>query len=212
MTRQGGRSGLFIVLEGVDGSGKSTQVGSASGVLLARGRDALETREPGATPLGAGIRELVLSGSLDVDPWAEVLLYAADRAQHVADVIRPALESGRDVVSDRFLWSSLAYQGAGRELGIDRVSQANVRAVQGVQPDLVIVLDVPCEVGRSRLDGGHDRIESAPREFHERVREAFLELARDSGSPVIDASRAVDVVSKEVRALVTALLEARSSD
>lgn len=198
---------LFIVLEGVDGSGKSTQVMAVARWLAERGRDVITTREPGATELGAAIRNIVLHSARPVTPWAEVLLYAADRAQHVAEVVRPALEGGRDVVSDRFLWSSLAYQGAGRKLGSVEVAAANREAVSDVKPDLVVVLDVPYEVAHARLEGDPDRIEAEPREFHERVREAFLDLARRFGVPVVDGARPEDVVTKDVIALVDDLVK-----
>ncbi|MCC7075537.1 MAG: dTMP kinase [Acidimicrobiia bacterium] len=203
-------SGRFVVLEGVDGSGKSTQVAAVADMLRAHGREVVTTREPGGTALGAGIRDLVLGpstpGPAGVQAWAEVLLYAADRAQHVAEVIRPALERGHDVVSDRFLWSSLAYQGAGRNLGSDDVAAVNSRATAGIDPDLVVLLDVPYEVSCARLTGRRDRIEAEPRDFHERVRAAFLDLARRHACPVVDASRDLDVVTKEVRELVAARL------
>lgn len=165
--------GTFVVFEGGEGSGKSTQA-----ARLAEASGALLTRQPGGSEIGQRIRELLLSpDTVDLDARAEALLMAADRAQHVAQVIRPTLDSGRPVVCDRYLASSLAYQGAGRGLGIDAVLPLSLFAVDDVLPDIVFLLDVPVEVSRARLAGNHDRLEREPDDFHERVRQAFLDLA-----------------------------------
>jgi dTMP kinase len=145
-------NGVFVVLEGGDGSGKSTQATRLVARLRAAGREVVATREPGATELGAAIRSLVLGGG-DMDSRTEALLIAADRAEHVAQVIRPALERGTVVVSDRFVPSSLAYQGVARALGVDDIARLSEWATGGLQPDLVVLLDVPPAVGPAPRTG-----------------------------------------------------------
>jgi dTMP kinase len=147
----------FIVLEGGDASGKSTQARQLADRLRSRGRDVVETFEPGATQAGAAVRALLLDGDGPIDPTTEALLLAADRAEEVADVIRPALARGADVVSDRFVPSSLAYQGVGRGLGVEKVERLNRWATGGLQPDVIVVLDVDDAVAASRRAGPGDR-------------------------------------------------------
>jgi dTMP kinase len=195
------RRGLFIVLEGGEGAGKSTQTQILAERLRSCGRDVVTTREPGATATGAAIRALLLDPDADVDPWAEVLLYAADRAQHVAEVVRPSLDAGTDVVCDRHLWSSLAYQGAGRGLGVDAVRAANAAAVGDLVPDVTVLLDIDPVAGLDR-SGGDDRIERAGTAFHVAVREAFVALAEAADAPVVDATGAPDDVAAAVWAAV----------
>ncbi|MFZ1287858.1 MAG: dTMP kinase [Candidatus Phosphoribacter sp.] len=170
------RRGLFVAVEGGDGAGKSTQVALLDAALRAAGHEVVVTRQPGGTALGAAIRGLVLHGD-HVSPRAEALLYAADKAHHVDELIRPALERGSDVLTDRYTDSSIAYQGAGRDLGPHEIHRLLDWAVDGLFPDLTIVLDVPAEVGRSRRGAVHDRIEREADDFHERVRRHFLDLA-----------------------------------
>ena len=166
-------SGRFVVFEGGEGTGKSTQAR-----LLAARWGALLTHEPGATELGRALRALVLDSALSIDARAEALVMAADRAQHVAEVIRPALASGRDVVSDRFSGSTLAYQGYARGLDVDELSAVSQWAAAGVEPDVVVLLHVPAEVAALRMDRRDlDRMESAGAEFHRRVVEGYLSLA-----------------------------------
>jgi dTMP kinase len=177
---------IYIALEGGDACGKSTQA-----VLLADALGALLTREPGGTTIGGLIRGVLLDPAHDamVDR-AEALLYAADRAQHVADVVEPALAAGRDVVSDRSAWSSVAYQGYGRGLGGERVQAINDWALGGRWPDLVVLLDLdPSEMAK-RLRRAPDRLEQAGDGFHERVRDAYLTLATADPARwiVLDAS------------------------
>lgn len=205
-------SGQFIAFEGGEGVGKSTQLRRLAAWLRERGHDVVETLEPGGTTLGTAIRSLVLDDlSADVSPRAEALLYAADRAHHVATVVRPALEAGRIVLTDRYIDSSLAYQGAGRDLAHDDVRRLSSWATGGLLPDLTLVLDLPPAVGLSRARGsaGGDRIESEALEFHERVRAAFLEFARAEPSryAVIDASAQIGAVAEAVRDKVAALLQ-----
>jgi dTMP kinase len=191
--------GLFVCFEGGDGAGKSTQVRLLAEALGSRGRRVVVTRQPGGTPLGAQIRDLVLHGD-HVEARAEALLYAADKAHHVDQLIRPALAEGAVVVTDRYTDSSIAYQGVGRGLGIDAIRDLQHWAVSGVLPDLTIVLDVTPEVGRSRRGEVHDRLESEADAFHAAVRQAFLDLAAadpgrylvlDAGLPVDDLHAAV---------------------
>lgn len=168
--------GLFLAFEGGDGAGKSTQVRLLVAALTAAGRRVVVTRQPGGTELGSQIRDLLLHGG-EVSPRSEALLFAADKAQHVDHLIRPALERGEDVVTDRYTDSSIAYQGAGRDLGPDEIHRLLDWAVAGLFPDLTIVLDVPSEVGRQRRGTVHDRLEREHDDFHDRVRHHFLDLA-----------------------------------
>ncbi|WP_239126804.1 dTMP kinase [Asanoa siamensis] len=202
--------GVFVVFEGGEGSGKSTQVAALADSLRAEGRDVVVTREPGATDVGQRIRSMVLSQDTDLSPRAEALLYAADRAHHVATVVRPALARGAVVVSDRYVDSSLAYQGAGRTLPVEEVSWLSSWATGGLKPDLVVLLDVEPTVGLSRAAerGVHDRLETEALPFHERVRYAFLDLA--AADPrrylVLDATRPRDELALAVFDRVTPML------
>jgi dTMP kinase len=193
--------GRLIALEGVDGCGKSTQA-----VVLAGAIGALSTAEPGATALGATLRTLLLDPALpSVSERAEALLMAADRAQHVAEVVGPALDEGRWVVSERFSGSTLAYQGYGRGLDLEELRRLVLWAAQGIVPDLTILLDVPPATARRRLDLGRaDRLERLDSDFHERVRAGYLALAaHDSDTwAVVDASGTVEAVAEQVLAVV----------
>jgi dTMP kinase len=190
--------GAFVVLEGGDASGKSTQARLIADRLRSAGREVVESFEPGATEAGAAIRALLLEGDGPVDPTAEALLLAADRAQEVADVIRPALARGADVVSDRFVPSSLTYQGVGRGLGVERIEKLNRWATGGLEPDLVVVLDVDDAVAASRRAGPGDRLERAGDEFHAAVRDAYRGLSADRGWVVLDGDADVDTVAERV--------------
>lgn len=185
--------GTFVVFEGGEGAGKSTQVNALAEALRAERHEVVVTREPGATEVGQRIRSLVLGKQNGLSPRAEALLYAADRADHVATVVRPALSRGAVVISDRYVDSSLAYQGAGRTLPVDEVSWLSSWATGGLRPDLVVLLDVPPEVGlgRAARRGPADRLESESVAFHERVRFAFLDLAASDPKRylVLDATR-----------------------
>jgi len=174
-----GAGGMFVAFEGGEGTGKSTQAALLADVLRKRGHDVVVTFEPGATAVGRRLREVLLDrASTGISARTEALLYAADRAQHVAEVIRPALARGAVVISDRYVDSSLAYQGAGRELDEHEVRRLSRWATGGLAPDLTIVLDVEPSVGLARATGPGDRIEIEALEFHQRVRSQFLELAR----------------------------------
>jgi dTMP kinase len=196
-------SGRFVVLEGGDGSGKSTQLPRLAEWLLGRGVEVVVTREPGGTALGAALRTLVLDGEDSMDPGAEALLMAADRAQHVAEVIRPALARGAWVLSDRHVPSSLVYQGIVRGLGVDAIERVNAWATGGLTPDLVIVLDVSDEVADGRRPGTPDRLEREGDEFHSGVRAAYRDLAADRDWCVIDGSGSPAAVAALVEAAVT---------
>jgi dTMP kinase len=197
--------GVFVVLEGGDGSGKSTQVEILGGRLRTAGREVVRTREPGATEAGVGIRKLVLGGG-DLDPRTEALLIAADRAEHVAEVIRPALTRGAVVVSDRYVPSSLAYQGKARGLGVAEIARLSAWATGGLDPDVVIVLDVPAENAAQRRTGPQDRMEREPTEFRAMVNQAYRDLAGTFGWSVIDGTAPVEMVADEVWRLVRPLL------
>jgi dTMP kinase len=194
--------GHFIVLEGGDASGKSTQARLLAERLRALGHDVVETFEPGATDAGAAIRSLLLSGDASISATAEALLLGADRAQEVADVIRPALERRADVVSDRYVPSSLAYQGVGRGLGVEKVELLNRWATGGLEPDLVVVLDVDDAVTEGRRIEPGDRLERAGAGFHAAVRDAYRSLAAERGWAVIDGDATVDVVAERVWGVV----------
>jgi len=202
--------GLFVTLEGGDAAGKSTQAARAQEWLTGIGRTVVRTREPGGTEVGAGIRELLLHRRTPIDPRAEALLYAADRAQHVATVVRPALERGAVVLQDRYLDSSVAYQGAGRVLDPDEVRRLSLWAAEGLLPDLTVLLDVDAATARQRRStrSTYDRLEAEDDGFHERVRDAFLVLARAEPERfvVVDGARPADEVEQRIRAAVEPLL------
>jgi dTMP kinase len=208
--RVGTAPGLFLCFEGGDGAGKSTQVRLLTEHLTARGGDVLVTRQPGGTDLGAQIRELVLHGD-HVSPRAEALLFAADKAHHVDELVRPALAAGRIVITDRYTDSSIAYQGAGRELGADEIRELQHWAVGGLFPDLTFVLDISPELGRDRRGAVHDRLESEADGFHAAVRQGFLDLAdRDPERYlVIDAGLPPDEIHAMVVVGLDALLGSR---
>ena len=196
----------FITFEGMEGCGKSTQA-----KLLARalGPDAVLTQEPGGTAIGRAIRQLLLDpANRAMSAEAEVLLFFADRAQHVAEVIRPALAAGKTLISTRYVDTSLAYQGYGRGLDLDRIRSVAVLATGGLRPDLTLFFDLPLEIGLARVvsRGGRDRLESEVREFHERVRNGYLELAAAEPDRWIriDASGSEADVEARTRAAVEA--------
>jgi dTMP kinase len=199
---------VLIAFEGGEGTGKSTQAGLLADRLRAEaGRDVVLTFQPGATGIGTAIREVLLDpATTGLDARAEALLMAADRAQHVAEVVRPALEAGAVVVTDRYLYSSVAYQGHGRDLGPDAVAALSAFATAGLEADLVLLLTVPPEVREARLAerGGHDRFEQAGEAFHERVEAGFrVQAAADPGRwIVLDGHGAVPEVAEQVWAAV----------
>jgi dTMP kinase len=191
---------MFVTFEGVDGSGKSTQVRLLADQLRAEGREVVATREPGGTALGERVRELLLQGT-GAAPWAEVALFAAARAQLVDEVIRPALVDGVDVVCDRYIDSSLAYQGFARGLGIKRVLELNLLVTGGLLPDRTLVLRVPVDEATRRRGGEGDRIEREGDEFAQYVDRGYEELVRAFPGRVIEAdgTRGPDELAKEIR-------------
>lgn len=204
-------SALFITLEGGDGSGKTTQAAILTEWLEAEGHTVLRSREPGGTDVGVEIRQIVLHHRGEVSPRAEALLYAADRAQHVATRVRPALGRGEIVIQDRYLDSSVAYQGAGRVLGADEVRALSLWAAEDLLPNLTILLDLDETEARARLDAENkvfDRLEAEKSDFHARVRAAFLALAADEPGRflVVDAAASVASIAERIRARVSALL------
>jgi dTMP kinase len=194
---------VFVTFEGLDGSGKSTQLQLLADRLTALGRDVVTTREPGGTELGERIRELVLHGG-HVAPWAEAALYAASRAQHVEEVIRPALERGADVLCDRYVDSSVAYQGVARGLGLDRVLELNLVAVGGLLPDLTFLLLVDPTVAASRMSEERDRLEREDAGFHARADAGYRELAARFPERIVtvDGTLPPGDVAREVSARV----------
>ena len=203
--------GLFLTFEGGDGSGKSTQVALLTEWLADQGRTVVHAREPGGTELGSELREIILHRRGYIAPRAEALLYAADRAHNIATVVRPALERGDIVIQDRYLDSSVAYQGAGRVLDPDEVRNVSLWATEGLLPDLTVLLDLDIETGRARLDDSrtrYDRLEAEAAEFHHRVREAYLALAAAEPERflVLDATEPVDALAARIRHRVLDLL------
>jgi dTMP kinase len=190
---------MFVTFEGLDGSGKSTQAELLRARLEADGVDVVSTREPGGTELGEGIRDLVLHGG-HVGPWAEALLYVAARAQLVDEVIRPALERGASVICDRYVDSSVAYQGAGRELGVDRVLDLNLAAVGGLLPDRTFLLDLDPGDVPTRIQRHFDRLEREGDDFRARTAAGYRELAErfPERIVVLDATRPADELAEEV--------------
>jgi dTMP kinase len=204
-------AGLFITFEGGDGTGKSTQVRLLTQWLAEQGRAVVTTREPGGTEVGTALRDIVLHHRGEVDPRAEALLYAADRAQHIGTLVRPALERGDVVVQDRYIDSSVAYQGAGRVLDAAEIKRISLWATGDLVPDLTVLLDLPGDVARARLAGENkafDRLENELDDFHERVRSAFLQLAADEPHRflIVDATQEIDQIAHVIRDRVGALL------
>jgi len=200
-------AGSFISFEGGDGVGKSTQITLLAERLREAGRTVVTTREPGGTPLGVRLREIILSPESEVSARSETLLYAADRAHHVDTVIVPALARGDDVITDRFADSTLAYQGVGRELDARQIWDLSVFAIGGRWPDVTVLLDADPEIGlsRARTDGVGDRIEAEGLAFHQAVREAFLDLSRAHAERyvVIDAAGTPGEVAGRVWAAIS---------
>ena len=194
------QSGLFISFEGGDCSGKTTQIGRLRDSLTALGRRVVVTREPGGTELGNQLRQLILHGPDDVDPRCEALLYAADRAYHVATLVRPALVEGKVVIADRYFDSSVAYQGAARDLGRDRIRELSLWATDGLVPDVTFILDMDPALAAARRQGSADRLEREALDFHRRVRSEFLDIAAANPARcvVIDAAQDPDTVTAAI--------------
>jgi dTMP kinase len=198
---------MFVTFEGVDWSGKSTQAELLADWLRGQGRPVLTTREPGGTPVAEAVRELVLHGD-EMSAWAEAALYAASRAENVAAVIRPALERGEDVVCDRYLDSSAAYQGAGRGLGEQRVRDLSLLVTGGLLPDRTFLVLLDPEEALARAGAHHDRIERAGADFMRRVDRAYRAIAAAEPERVVavDGSRPRDEIAEEIREHARSLL------
>jgi dTMP kinase len=204
--------GLFLAFEGGDGAGKSTQVRLLARWLRLKSLDVVVTHEPGDSDIGKHIRNLVLDPAhAGLSVRAEALLYAADRAEHVHSVVRPALARGAVVLTDRYVDSSIAYQGAGRGIGVDAIRELATFATEELLPELTVLLDVPVTVARQRYDTV-DRLEREPPEFHERVRQAFLDLvaATPERYLVVDGARPLEDIATEIREVVGPLVGARA--
>jgi dTMP kinase len=201
-------TGLFIAFEGGEGAGKSTQVRELAGWLEARGFAVLTTHEPGATEIGRELRRLLLYGG-DMAARTEALLYAADKAEHVDTMIRPALDRGTIVLTDRYVDTMLAYQGAGRKLSQQQVLQLSRWATGGLRPHLTVLLDLAPEVGLHRSDGAPDRLEREPLEFHRRARQHFLDLAALDPDHylVLDATAPASKLAEQIRQRIAPLLD-----
>ncbi|MCA1818330.1 MAG: dTMP kinase [Acidobacteria bacterium] len=207
----------FITFEGIDGCGKSTQTRLLASVLRLRGVEVVTTREPGGTPLGQKLRHALLEAEGQVDPLAELLLYAADRAQHVRALVRPALAAGQIVLSDRYADATVAYQGAGRGFEPELVAQIVGLATGGLKPDLTLLFDLPVAAARERASSRtrngrvHDRLDGEDPAFHTRVREAYLQIAREEPARVrvVDAGASVEETHAQVLTVVLPLLEKR---
>ncbi|MBZ0185643.1 MAG: dTMP kinase [Candidatus Obscuribacterales bacterium] len=201
--------GSFVTLEGPEGAGKTTQVKLLAKELCELGIKHVVTRDPGGTPLGKKIRRILLSTENTVAPMAELLLYQADRAQHVEELIRPALEQGAIVFCDRYIDSTIAYQGYGRKIDLSIIEKLNQMSTGGLKPELTILFDIESGDGLSRLHpGGHDRMEKEAIEFHHRVRDGYRKLAADEPQRfhVLDASKAMSVVQEEFRRIIRSKL------
>jgi len=198
-------AGKFITFEGPEGSGKSTQAGVITGVLREKGINAVRTREPGGVSISEELREILLKPGGKINPRTELLLYAACRAQHTEELIKPALERGDHVICERYTHASLAYQGYGRQLDIKLIRELNAIATAGVSPDLTVILDIEPEKGLERVASSErtfDRLESEDIEFHRRVRSGYIELASlDPYIEIVDASRDADTITSDIIAL-----------
>jgi dTMP kinase len=210
-------AGTFITFEGIDGSGKSTQLRMLANFLKQEGCEVLLTREPGGTPVGNRLRAALLDAQEEVDPLTELLVFAADRAQHVRRVLRPALESGQVVFSDRYADATAAYQGAGRGFSPELISEIIQLATEGLKPDLTLLFDLSVEdsTTRTRRRGNGtqrgDRLDAEDAAFHTRVRNAYLRLAQDEPEriKVVETNQAVELTHERVKEIVIPFLSSR---
>ena len=192
--------GLFITFEGADGCGKTTQLMLLAKYLKAQGREVVVTREPGARGLGEKIREILLNYDGEVSSRAEAFMFLADRAQHIDVIVNPAIKSGKIVLCDRHTDSSVAYQGYGRRLDIDEIKRLNSIATNGKKPDMTLIFDIDVETSMARVGDTKDRMESAGIEFFNRVRNGYLEIAKQEPNrvKVLDASKSIEEIHKNV--------------
>lgn len=213
---------LFVTFEGIEGSGKSTQIRILNDVLKLRGYDTVLTREPGGTAIGEALRDILLSiGNKGMTPLCELFLYASARAQHVGEVIRPALEGGKIVLCDRFTDATVAYQGYGRGFSVELISRLNDIATDSLKPDVTFLLDCDAALGLKRVverkalkKAKDDRFEEEPLAFHQRVREGYLAVARGEKDRFvrIDASQDVEAVHQEITRRILSLLSVQDSN
>ncbi len=207
---EGSRSrGLFISLEGIEGSGKTTQYEMLMAALTRRGLDIVGTCEPGGTALGLEIRKILLNPNFkEMDGLTEALLYAADRCQHVNEVILPALRRGQTVICDRYIDSSLAYQGTARQIGLEGVKNLNEWATNDLYPDITFLLDLPANLALGRLTATPDRIESEPAIFHEKVRDGFMTLSKvyPGRFVIVDATQEKSEIHAEIMARLNTMI------
>lgn len=203
--------GMFIVLEGTDGCGKSTQIRKLKSYLMEQGIYIKLVREPGGTDIGEEVRRILLDkNNKEMTPTAEMYLYAASRAQLVGQVIEPAIKRGKFIICDRFLYSSLVYQGVARGLGVDKVWEANKEAIGDMMPDIAIFLDLPIEKAMKRVkNGNEDRIEQEGINFHKKVYNSYIELCNDKKYNLIkvDADRDIEVIFEEIKSIVNNRME-----
>ena len=202
------KKGYFITFEGADGCGKTTQIELLDKFLKEKGLKTLMTLEPGASDLGKDLRQILLHYEKPVSDEAEMFMYLADRAQHAQMIIKPALEDKKIVLCDRYIDSTVAYQGYGREGDIEQINILNKIATKGLKSDLTILFDVESEIAQSRLGKTKDRLESQGMEFHKKVRNGYLELAKQDPKriKVVDANRTIDEVWHDVKKIVEELL------
>ncbi len=200
--------GLFITFEGGDGCGKSTQLGLVKKYLEEKGFKTLTTREPGSLGLGQKLREVLLHYDGNVTPRAEAFLFLADRAQHIAKIVKPAIDNGVIVLCDRHTDSSVAYQGYGRGEDIEQINMLNNLATQGIKPDLTLLFDVSTEVAQTRVGSEKDRMESAGIEFHKKVRQGYLEIAKKEPQriKVVDSNLTIEKVFEQVKKILDELI------
>lgn len=204
-------AGLFISFEGPDGSGKTTQINKLVKYLEEKGHDVIITREPGGTKISEKIREIILDkDNTEMDSITEAMLYAASRAQHVAEIIKPALEKGKIIITDRFVDSSLVYQGIGRGLGIEFIKKINDMAIQGTMPHVTVLIKISPELGLSRKYESDEcnRLDMEKIEFHKKVYEAYLELEKlyPDRIKAIDGSKSIDEVYKDIIKIIDNIL------
>jgi len=205
--------GIFLVLEGIDGTGKSTQAKLLHEAVLQKGHPVMLTREPGGTPLGESIRDILLTSDLSMNTWAEILLYSAARGQLVGEVIRPSLQKGNIVICDRYILSSLAYQGYGRGGDPELILEINQRVTEGLWPHMIFILDLEVEKSRQRLEVGNpkaskDRLERMDIDFYRKVRQGYLDFARryPSITRVIPSDQPLEKVHKQILGYLEDLL------
>ncbi|MBS1989450.1 MAG: dTMP kinase [Cyanobacteria bacterium SZAS LIN-3] len=206
--------GTFITLEGPEGAGKTTQVRLLAAKLDAAAVPYVLTRDPGGTPLGKQIRHILLKPGNPVAPMAELLLYQADRAQNISEVILPGLKAGKLVICDRYIDSSVAYQGYGRDIDLDLIKQLNEMSTQGLKPELTLLFDLESEKGLGRLHpGGHDRMEKEAIEFHHKVRQGYLTIAKQEPDRfrLIDATKALHSVQDDMVRLIGELMAGKKA-